>query len=165
MNSFLKISFACLFMLTIASCKDKCESVVCPINQGCNSGRCYCADGLEGDDCTTYAYEKYVANSRYWFVSGICNIPNMQTFSTYFYYDGFSPINKIWIYNLFPNPISVFIRTDQSNQGNLLEIPEQRYDGTNTVYGQGTYNYNNRITLQLTYTFNGASYQCELQLN
>ena len=56
--------------------------------------------------------------------------------------------------------IDAYIRTDQSNLGDIIEIPITTCGGI-TVSGQGNYDpANNRITFQLNYTTQNGSFQC-----
>jgi len=160
-----KIFLVVAFLITISACdRRNCENVVCPVNQGCNNGQCYCGDGYEGTDCNTYSFEKYVANFRTWNVTESCysSSGNFPSYTSYFSHNSSNP-SEIEINNMLGSmctPVYAYIRTDQSNQGNILEINAQNCGGI-TVSGQGTYNPSlNRITFELNYTFNGGSYQC-----
>lgn len=162
---FAKIFFAFIFFAAISSCeKRNCNNVVCPAGQACNSGKCFCADGFEGTDCQTQSFEKYVASSRYWNVSESCGNtpPNFSNSTCFFLHNSANP-SEIEIVNMFNGNCNAiaYIRTDQSNQGNILEIPTQNCGGI-TVSGQGTYRTSNfaEIILELNYTWNGNSFQC-----
>ena len=161
---FAKIFFAFIFIVTISACDRKsCNNVTCPVGQACNNGQCYCADGYEGTNCDVNSSEKYVAGSRSWTVTESCNgtSPNFFNYNAYFQQYSSNP-SEIEIVNLFGSyNVTAYIRTDQSNTGNIIEIPHQNYDGSNTVSGDGTYNTaNNRIIFNLNYTYSGISYQC-----
>ncbi|MFN8322140.1 MAG: hypothetical protein U0T74_05730 [Chitinophagales bacterium] len=165
MKEIAKIFLVLTFILSISACERKsCQNVVCPTGQSCNSGQCYCQDGLEGTNCTEYSYEKYVRTYNY--TSESCNpVTPFSTGSVFIQHDFSSSLNQIQIYNLmggYCTYVTAVIRTDYSNKGNILEIPEQNYNCSgNIVSGQGTYDaLNNRINLQLYYTFGGLSYQC-----
>jgi hypothetical protein len=153
-----------VFMVSIWGCeKRNCNNVVCPVGQACNNGQCYCADGYEGTDCNTLAAEKYVAGNRNWFVSESCygGNNNFASYNAFFQQYSSNP-SELEIVNLLGGNCSAtaYIRTDQSNQGNIIEIPSQSCNGIQ-LSGQGTYYAsNNNIVFQLTYTFNGASYDC-----
>ncbi|MBK7147573.1 MAG: hypothetical protein IPH78_01820 [Bacteroidetes bacterium] len=160
-SNLLKIILPVSILFFVMGCENKsCTDVVCGANQTCNSGNCFCVDGFEGTDCNTQSYLKYIGNYN---VSENCfnqvsNFGNYTAFIT----QG-TTYNTIYINNLFGQGIQAgaIIRTDQSNQGNYLEIPQQS-QGALTFSGQGTFNQSlNRMTLQLNYNFNFGSYQCE----
>ena len=160
-----KIFLVAALLITISSCERKsCQNVACPVGQACNSGRCFCADGYEGTNCNTLAYEKYVANFKSWNVTESCysastNFPNYISYITH----NSSYPSQIEINNMlggYCGQVIGYIRTDQSNLGNIVEIQTQSCGGI-TLSGQGIYDVNyHRITFQLNYTFNGGSYQC-----
>lgn len=154
------ILLAATLMLTIASCERRnCDNVVCGGNQLCNSGNCFCADGYEGTNCETQSYLKYLGN-----YNGTENCynssPNFYNYPINInqgYY-----VNQVELTNLFNLGIvaSMTIHTDQSNQGNYVEVPYQS-QGAVSFSGQGTFDaYNNRLTIDFNYTFNGQSNQC-----
>lgn len=157
----LKIFLPVSIFLFIASCDTKkCTDVVCGYNQICNNGNCFCADGYEGADCNTQSYVKYIGNYN---VTENCytQISNFGNYTCYITQG--NTLNTIYINNLFGQGVQAgaIIHTDQSNQGNYLEIPQQS-QGALTFSGQGTFNQSlNRMTLQLNYNFNFGSYQCE----
>lgn len=159
-----KIFFVAIFIVTISSCeRQSCKNVACPIGQTCNTGRCFCADGYEGTNCDINSFEKYVANNRNWNVTESCysGTPNFASYQAFFLHSSSTP-SELEIVNMLGGncTISANIRTDQSNQGNIVEILTQSCGGI-TVSGQGVYNVNNHtIKFDLNYTFNGTSYQC-----
>jgi hypothetical protein len=161
-----KVFFAFISILTISSCERKnCNNVVCPTNQACNNGQCYCIDGLEGPDCATQSYLKYTVLNNHAFEN--CNSqPPFSTNSVYISWNG-QYNNRIQINGLMGNncyDITAIIYTDNSNEGNTIEIPEQ-YCGSNTISGQGTYDkLNRRLNLQLYYNVSGTPYTCTTTL-
>ncbi len=164
-NQIAKILLAAALLITISACDRKtCQNVACPVGQGCNNGQCYCADGYEGADCATPSFEKYVDNGRSWNVTESCysSPPNFPSYSASFIHYSNNP-SEIQIINFMQSQctIDAYIRTDNSNQGNIIEINQQNC-GAYTVSGQGVYDVNlRRITFNLTYGFsNGGSYQC-----
>src|SRR4051812_8592982 len=83
-NGVAKIFLVAVLFISISSCeKRNCQNVACPQGQGCNNGRCYCADGYEGNDCSAYSYLKYEANFRDWNVSESCysSAPNFSGYT------------------------------------------------------------------------------------
>ena len=164
MKPLAKIFFASIFLVFVSACERKsCNNVVCPANQSCFNGQCYCADGLEGTNCQTYSYTKYVDNNRSWYVNESCSgaSSNFPSYTCFFTQYSSNP-SEIQINNFLGGNCTAYayIRTDQSNQGNIIDIPSQNCGGI-TVSGQGTYYSNNhRIIFQLNYTFNFASYSC-----
>ncbi len=166
MKQMAKIFLVLIFIVSISACeRQSCKNVACPIGQGCKNGKCYCADGYEGTNCDINSYEKYTAINYSAYES--CNTPPpFSTSNVYITWDG-SYINQVHIHNLMGSSCSdviAIIRTDPSNEGNILEINEQNCGGS-TVYGQGTYDkLNHRINLQLNYTVSGISYSCNTTL-
>ena len=168
-NQIAKIFLVAALLITISSCdRQSCKDVACPIGQGCVNGQCYCADGYEGADCNTESYLKYTSGTpggsgiKSWNVIESCysgsNFPGYTAFITH---NSTSP-REIEINNFLGGSGTVYatIRTDQNNQGNIVEINSQNCGGI-VVSGQGTYDVNyNRITFQLNYTYNFTSYQC-----
>ena len=159
-----KIFLVMIFIVTISACeRQSCKNVACPIGQNCNSGRCFCQDGYEGTNCDVNAFEKYVANNRSWNVSESCygGSPNFGSYTSFFIHSSSVP-SELQIANMLGGNCSVTanIRTDQSNQGNIVEILTQSCGGI-TVSGQGIYSVTNHtIKFDLNYTLNGTSYQC-----
>ncbi len=159
-----KILLAAVLLTTISACdKVTCDNVACPVGQGCNQGRCYCADGYEGTDCNTLSYAKYVDNFRTWNVTESCYSasPNFPSYSAYFTHNSSNP-SELEINNMLGGQCTVYayIRTDGSNQGNIVEINTQTCGGI-TISGQGIYDPNyRRVTFNLNYTFGGGNYQC-----
>jgi len=166
-----KIFLVGALLVTIWSCeKRNCQNVVCPANQACNNGNCYCADGYEGSDCNTESYIKYVTGTasgsgvKSWNVTESCYSAssNFPSYTSYITHNSSYP-NVIEINNMlggYCGEVIGYIRTDQTNQGNIIEINTQSCGGI-TLSGQGTWDPNyHRITFQLNYTLNGGSYQC-----
>jgi hypothetical protein len=154
---------AAIFTLffSVVGCKSKsCEGIVCGVNQQCAQGKCYCADGYEGDNCTTEAYTKYIKG---YFVQENCQggpSPAPQN-STVTITQGLF-INRLNINNFLGAGIIIqgIIRTDQANRGNSIEIPRQNSAGVQ-VEGFGTLNpANGRITFELNYNYGGVNYSC-----
>ena len=167
MKHAIKIGIVLAFLVTAAGCdRNTCQNVSCPIGQACNSGQCYCSDGFEGADCQTISAQKYIGN--YNFSSENCTpITPFTTANVFIQQGNFN--NQIEIYNLMGSYctfVTAIIRTDFNNEGNILEIPEQNSNCSgNSVSGQGRYDkLNNRIILELYYTFGGISYQCNTTL-
>lgn len=164
-----KIFLVAAFLVTISACeRQSCKNVVCPVGQACNNGKCYCADGYEGTNCDVESSTKYVtgylngSGIKNWNVSESCNSPspNFPSYTAYIVHNSSRP-SEIEINNFLGNgTVTAYIRTDQSNQGNIVEINTQSCGGI-TVSGQGTYDVtNSRITFQISYTLNGATYNC-----
>lgn len=161
MKSLVKIFTAALFMLTIAGCDRKsCNDVVCDYGQNCFQGQCYCPDGYEGTDCLTQSNTKFVGSYQ---VSENCynGGSNFGSYNCYISQGSSGYAYQLEITNLFGLTYATAnIRTDQNNQGNLIEIPYQNQGGI-SLQGEGVYDtYNNRMTIDFNYTFNGSSYQC-----
>lgn len=164
LKSFVKIFVAAIIITTIAGCDNKsCNDVVCDYGQNCFQGQCYCADGFEGTDCSIQSTNKYIGS---WQAYENCytGIPNFSGYNCYI-----SPssnyVFQVEISNLFGIGMYVLanIRTDQSNQGNIIEIPTQT-QGSLTVQGEGTFNsVNNNMSINFNYTYNGTTYQCTHQ--
>ena len=165
-----KIFLVAAFLISISACERRnCQNVACPVGQACNNGHCYCADGYEGADCGVESYIKYVTGSpggsgvKSWNVTESCygGSSNFPSYTTFITHNSSNP-SSIEINNMLGGNCTVYanIRTDYSNQGNIVEINSQSCGGI-TVSGQGTYDVNyNRITFQLNYTYNFNSYQC-----
>jgi hypothetical protein len=69
MKTFTKISliasvFISIYVIVLyASCnKDKCKGVSCQNGGVCNSGKCTCATGYEGPNCTVTSRDKFLGN-------------------------------------------------------------------------------------------------------
>lgn len=160
-NKGAKILFGFIILLQITACdRRSCQNVVCSTSQQCYNGLCYCVDGYEGTDCATASYQKYVGNYS---VSETCNgaSPNFFNYECSIYPDP-NYINRVYINDLFGQGVqaTMFIHTDQNNQGNSVEVPLQQ-QGSLSYSGQGTYDsYNNRMVINFNYTYNGLSYGC-----
>ncbi len=161
-NIFYSLFF--VLLISVSSCTNKsCEGVVCGPNKQCSQvdGKCYCADGYEGDDCTTEAYPKYIKSFYvYETCQNVSPIPQSTTFIT----QG-SQVNLVWINNFRETGLQVraIIRTDQANKGNSLEIQRQNVGGI-IVEGYGTYNTPNagQITFELSISEGGGpSFTCQ----
>jgi hypothetical protein len=164
-NQMAKILLAAALLITISACERKsCQNVACPVGQNCNNGNCYCIDGYEGTNCNTPSYEKYVDNYRNWNVTESCysSSPNFPSYTAFFSHNSSNP-SELEINNMLGGQCTIYayIRTDGTNQGNIIEINQQNC-GAYTVSGQGIYDPNyRRITFNLTYGYsNGGSYQC-----
>jgi hypothetical protein len=171
-NQVAKIFLVAALLITISSCERKsCQNVACPVGQACNNGRCFCADGYEGANCDVESWTKYTSGllsgsgSKSWNVTESCYSvpqPNFPSYTAFITHNSSYP-NVIEINNMmggYCGQVIGYIRTDQSNQGNIIEIQTQSC-GSLTLNGQGTWDPNyHRITFQLNYTFNGLSYQC-----
>ena len=166
-----KIFLVVALLITISSCERRsCQNVACPVGQTCNTGRCFCADGMEGTDCGVESWTKYVSGtlggsgSKSWNVTESCYsaTSNFPSYTSYITHNSAYP-SVIEINNMmggYCGQVIGYIRTDQSNQGNIVEIQTQSC-GALTLSGQGTYDVNyHRITFQLNYTWNGGTYQC-----
>ena len=168
MKQIVKIWIVLAFIVTAVGCDtNRCENISCPIGQNCNSGKCYCQDGYEGADCQIVSSQKYAGTYNFSFES--CNPSTPFSTTNVFIQPSSNYNNQIEIYNLmggYCTYVLAIIRTDFNNEGNILEIPEQNSNCSgNSVSGQGTYDkLNNRINLQLYYTFGGISYQCNTTL-
>ncbi|MCS6820177.1 MAG: hypothetical protein RMJ53_04045 [Chitinophagales bacterium] len=164
MKKYIFLLAILLQLYTIYSCKKKsCENVFCGSARQCFEGECYCADGLEGDNCDQFANKKYVGN--YLVIEQQCNAGQGflggGTYQTYL--DSF-PNNRARLrMNNFLNLINdvvIFIRTDKSNRGNTVEIPTQNF-GNVRLYGIGTYTpQNGRININIEYSVGGVNYAC-----
>jgi hypothetical protein len=157
----LKVLCSALCILLLSQCdRRSCNDVVCGVNQGCSNGNCFCADGYEGSNCNIESYQKYVGTYQVYETCGgsSCNFCN---YTSYITPDGFD-VRRININNVLNQGGSLLavIRTDQSNQGNFLEVATQNLGGI-TVSGQGYFDSaNNRLRLELNYTYNFNSFQC-----
>ena len=158
-NRFLPYLFLAL-LATLNSCDNRsCDEVVCGINSSCFQGRCYCADGLEGNDCSTFSAQKYQGNYQ---VQEICDNggANFGTYSATIL-PGQTP-SRLFLTGLFAMGVTAeaIIRTDGNNRGNILEINTQSV-GALVFSGEGTYDeFNNRLTINFNYTFGGVPYNC-----
>jgi len=151
-----------LFLIAITGCDKKtCSNVQCTANQTCNSGNCYCRDGYEGANCDVLSATKFIRNGYQWTVSENCqNGGGGQTYYTSFQQPS-SNISEVRFNFLGTYQISGYIRGATDGSGNNIEIPEQGYDGTNTVYGVGSYNATNkRITINFEYTYASQNKAC-----
>lgn len=156
---FLAILLFQLF-ITLAGCDTRsCEEVICGINSSCFQGRCFCADGYEGTDCSVMSAQKYIGNYQ---VQEICDNggANFGTYSATII-PGQQP-SRLFITGLFAMgiPAEAIIRTDGNNRGNILEINTQSV-GALVFSGEGTFDdFNNRLTVNFNYTFGGVPYNC-----
>lgn len=163
-KSTVKIFVAGLFMLSIASCdRRNCTDVVCDYGQNCFQGQCYCPDGYEGTDCATQSNAKYIGS---WQAYEQCSngIGNFGQYNCYISPGSSGYAYQLEITNLFGLTYAIAnIRTNTSNEGNIIEIPYQNQGGI-ALQGEGVFDaYNNRMTIDFSYTFNGSSYQCTHQ--
>src|ERR1043165_6255319 len=170
MKTFAKLFLVAILFTTISSCeRQSCSDVACPLGQNCANGRCYCADGLEGTDCASESWSKYTSGtiggggSKSWNVVESCSngYSNFASYTALITHNSSDP--KLIDINNFlggNGTVTGVIRTDQSNQGNIVEINNQNCGGI-LVNGQGTWDPSyHRITFQLNYTYNFTSYQC-----
>jgi hypothetical protein len=152
MKYFSSILSLLLMMTILTSCDPQsCEDIDCGPYKNCVNSECVCPQGLEGDACEIYSYEKYVG---YYQVSenctsttappnGIYNITIIQG----------NDIDKIVFTNFNNSGLSV----EGVINGNYLSIPEQNV-GSFTVDGGGEYN---PVTNSLTIEYNltqGSNY-------
>lgn len=162
-----KIFFVAIFIVTISACEQQnCKNVACPAGEGCRNGKCYCPDGYEGTDCQTLANLKYV-QPYYYDVTVNCfgSTPPFGTsgYTASMYAD--SDPRLVHITGLLGGVCSdviATIRTDGSNQGNILEINYQNAScGGISVSGNGTwYPQSNSIVFNLDIT-SGGTYSCQ----
>lgn len=151
-----------LFIGILTSCDNKsCDDVVCPQNQACKSGVCYCEDGLEGATCQDYSAEKYIGNYN---ISVSCQ--QGSNFGVSFgsiQADG-SPLNELLFFNFLGlgQTAYAYIFTDQSGKGNYLRFPEQNL-GASQIVGEGyfeEYNSYGKIRLEIQLTQNNQMSLC-----
>ncbi|MDB5283019.1 MAG: hypothetical protein JWO06_2094 [Bacteroidota bacterium] len=158
------------FYAGISSCeKQSCKNVSCANGQECVTGKCVCANGTEGSDCTTASYLKYERNSGSWYVSESCNQVNPYTSTNAFIQHNSANPQQIYINNLFGgncSPIIAVIYTTSNNEGNTLQIPSQNCSN-GSISGTGSYDdATGRIYLQLDFLINnGVDYQCNETLS
>lgn len=160
-NRAAKILFVTVTFFFIQGCDRRdCTNVTCQAYETCFQGACYCADGFEGADCSTPSYQKYIGSYN---VSESCatTSPNFFSYTAYVTQGSYS--NQIYfngLFNMGVQAIAYIYNTTGGAQGTYFEIPTQQ-QGAMTYSGQGNYDiYNNRITVNFNYTWNGASYQC-----
>lgn len=154
------------FLFFIASCdKNRCEDVICPINQECTRGQCFCISGYEGVNCLEEAYLKYIGSYN---ISENCQGgPPFGIFSGTIAVTG-NAINELIFLNFLNSGQNAFayIGTDANNQANYLRIPTQSLGGSAfTVAGEGTYldfGGFNRIQLELQITQAGTARFCTI---
>ncbi|MCS6935036.1 MAG: hypothetical protein NZM35_07800 [Chitinophagales bacterium] len=168
LNISLRFSpFMMLLTLCIAMCagcnRNSCRNVACPVNQQCIDGGCYCADGLEGADCSIPSHTRYTSNGGTFNVTETCYNATNNFFNYTCYILPTTERNRLIINNLFgfvPSA-TAFIRTDgNTGMGTFIEIPQQQ-QGAFIFSGTGNYNdVANRMTINFNYTYNGGSYQC-----
>jgi hypothetical protein len=127
-----------LFFLTNCD-RNRCEDIICPINQQCTRGACFCIDGYEGENCEQEAYLKYIGSYN---VSESCQGgPPFGIFSGTITITG-SAINELVFLNFLNSGQNAYayIGTDANNNANYLRIPNQNLGGSAfTVAGEGTY--------------------------
>lgn len=159
--SILLVAVALVAITALPGCDSRsCRDVTCGLNQVCVQGNCLCADGLEGTDCSVQSFQKYLRN--YQVFENCFGTPSPVGNYMSFITPGVR-FNEVILNNFLGQGIqaTAVIRTDQTNQGNLLQIPTQNW-GSTSFSGQGFYNpATQRITFQMTYNFNFTSYQCE----
>lgn len=162
MKRAAKILFVAITFFFIQSCDRRdCTNVTCQAYETCFQGACYCADGYEGADCSTESYQKYIGSYN---VNETCpanGSSNFFQYSAYIQPTGYP--NRIQFTGLFGMGVSadaIIYNTAGGVQGSYFEIPTQQ-QGAMTYSGQGNFDvYNNIITVNFNYTWNGASYQC-----
>jgi hypothetical protein len=159
-------SLSILFLFFIAGCdRNQCEDIICPINQECNRGQCFCINGYEGVNCQDLAYLKYIGSYN---VSESCQGgPPFGIFSGTIAVTG-NAINQLIFLNFLNSGQNAFayIGTDANNNANYLRIPSQNLGGSAfTVAGEGTYldfGGFNRIQLDLQITQAGTARFCTI---
>jgi hypothetical protein len=161
MKQHILLLFIIPALLLMSGCDRKsCKEVQCAYNQQCINGECYCLNGYEGSACETESYKKY---ERSYLVYENCmqSNPTIGQYSCTIYHDP-TYINKITINGFLGMgfQLSAYITTDGNNKGNSVTIPDQNLGGL-TINGYGTFDeYNNRLTLNVNYTYNFESKSC-----
>ncbi len=161
-----KIFFAAIFIVTISACeRQNCKNVSCPSGQNCNNGKCFCPDGYEGSDCLTLSNAKYDGYSYNVSVNCFGSNPPFGTSGYISYMSADSDPRLIHISNFLGGACSdviATIRTDGSNEGNILEINYQNAScGGISVSGNGTwYPQTHTIVFNLDIT-SGGTYSCQ----
>lgn len=170
MNNFLKRNLYPLlgifgFLLMTNCDKNACEDIVCPVNQQCVRGQCFCIDGYEGANCAELAYLKYVGTYN---VSESCQGgPPFGMFTGTIAASGFV-INELLLLNFLnsgQNAVA-YIGTDANNQANYIRIPNQNLGGSAfTIAGEGSFldfGGFNRIQLEVQVTQAGIARFCTI---
>lgn len=57
---FILFFFAFLAGIVSFSCSDKCKDISCKNDGTCDDGKCSCAPGFEGNDCSTASRDKFI---------------------------------------------------------------------------------------------------------
>jgi hypothetical protein len=125
----------------LSSCDPQsCEDVDCGPYKDCVGGDCVCPQGLEGDACEIYSYEKFIGNYQ---VSENCTTSTVQNPIYTLYITPGNQIDRIVFNNFNNSGLSV----EGVINGVYLQIPEQT-TGSFTIEGSGDYNTaTNRITI------------------
>ncbi|MBL7766216.1 MAG: calcium-binding EGF-like domain-containing protein [Chitinophagaceae bacterium] len=122
-----------------ACVKDPCKDIICRNNGICRDGRCKCATGFEGPNCSVKMYEKFIGT---WDGSYRCNglIPETMTLIV----APETEPNKISIYNIFSQTVAILAVVDIDK----VTIPEQTLG--NITYSGNGYIESKYITLYIT---------------
>ena len=176
MERFTKIFFAAIFLLTISACdKKSCKNVACAAGLECYEGKCLCADGYEGTDCSILSSDKY---SGSWQVGENCSLsgggapPNFSGYTTTVFAAGNgNVINEIEFSNFLGGGyVYAYIQnTDPNNLGTTIYVPGSQNPGNGVVtsasygtyYPAGTAGGVTEIILNLNYSYQGTNYQCQ----
>ncbi len=97
--AFVVIAFTVVFT---ACNSDPCKNLICKNNGICRDGRCKCASGFEGPNCSTRMYEKFIGT---WDGSFRCNGSEPEII-TNIIAPGEKP-NEIQIYDIFIQGVSI----------------------------------------------------------
>ena len=118
--------------VSLSSCNEPCEAIVCASGGVCNDGDCICSSGYEGNQCETETREKF---------KGIWYVTENGTLSTTAQYtisveavEGDNKTTELTITNFrnyFTRPVSAYVKADS------LYIPQQVING-NTIQGIGS---------------------------
>jgi hypothetical protein len=167
-KQFLKIFpvFLTMSLFFLTNCdRNRCDDILCPMNQQCIRGACFCIDGFEGENCMEQAYLKYIGTYN---VSESCQGgPPFGIFSGTIIASG-NAINELIFLNFLNSGQNAFayIGTDANNNANYLRIPNQNLGGSAfTVAGEGTYmdfGGFSRIQLDLQITQAGVARFCTI---
>ena len=151
-------AFLCLIIMSIAlvSCdSDSCETIDCGPYKTCVNGICVCEQGLEGDQCQIYSYEKFVGNYQ---VSESCaasTFPQGTQYVSDIIQDS-RAIDRIYITQFANFGLTV----EAVINGIYVTIPNQN-QGSYNVEGSGEYNTaTGRITIQYNLTSGSNSASC-----
>lgn len=164
MKKFLLQFLVIISIAVVTGCTDNaCKTAICPTNQVCFNGDCYCQNGREGSDCSEFSAYRYQGNYDVYEVcyTGTSPAPFYSTFIE------LSGTPESVMINNFANSgtsIEAFISTSTSTRkGTHLTINVN--NGVIEVNCEGDFNEaTNQIILQGSIRQGFESRNCEITM-